>query len=44
VCRDDELRAQMGRAARRRAEEELAYDRLVQRLEPIARGEFGQLA
>jgi len=37
---DDELRARMGAAARRRALDEFAYDRLATRLEPVARGEL----
>jgi phosphatidylinositol alpha-1,6-mannosyltransferase len=41
LCRDDALRTSMGAAARRRAVEEFSYERLVERLEPIARGEFG---
>jgi phosphatidyl-myo-inositol dimannoside synthase len=43
---DDELRMRMGTAARRRALDEFAYDRLVTRLEPVARAELsavGQL-
>jgi phosphatidylinositol alpha-1,6-mannosyltransferase len=39
LCSDEELRARMGAAARRRAEEEFSYERLVGRLRPIARGE-----
>jgi phosphatidylinositol alpha-1,6-mannosyltransferase len=41
LCRDDALRATMGAAAHRRAVEEFSYEGLVERLEPIARGEFG---
>jgi len=37
---DDALRARMGEAARRRAVEEFAYDRLAAQLEPVARGEL----
>ncbi len=37
---DDELGARMGAAARRRALDEFAYDRLATRLEPVARGEL----
>jgi phosphatidylinositol alpha-1,6-mannosyltransferase len=37
---DDELRKRMGAAARRRALDEFAYDRLATRLEPVARGEL----
>jgi phosphatidylinositol alpha-1,6-mannosyltransferase len=40
---DDEMRTAMGKAARRRAEQEFAYDRLVERLTPLARGEVGSL-
>jgi phosphatidylinositol alpha-1,6-mannosyltransferase len=40
---DDARRAAMGAAARRRAAEELSYDRLVERLAPIARGELDHL-
>ena len=39
LCSDEELRARMGTAARRRAEDEFSYERLVGRLQPIARGE-----
>jgi phosphatidylinositol alpha-1,6-mannosyltransferase len=41
---DADLRTAMGAAARRRAEREFAYDRLVGRLAPIARGDFASLA
>ena len=37
---DEALRARMGEAARRRAVEEFAYDRLAAQLEPVARGEL----
>ncbi len=37
---DHQLRARMGEAARRRAITEFAYDRLVTRLEPLARGDL----
>jgi phosphatidylinositol alpha-1,6-mannosyltransferase len=40
LVEDDELRARMGAAARRRALDEFAYDRLANRLEPVARGEL----
>lgn len=40
---DDERRAQMGAAARRRALEEFAYDQLAARLLPIARGRLDAL-
>jgi phosphatidylinositol alpha-1,6-mannosyltransferase len=40
---DDALRLRMGEAARRRALGEFAYDRLVTRLEPVARGELSAL-
>jgi phosphatidylinositol alpha-1,6-mannosyltransferase len=39
LCSDKELRARMGAAARRRAEDEFSYEHLVGRLRPIARGE-----
>jgi len=35
---DEALRARMGEAARRRAIDEFAYDRLAARLQPVARG------
>lgn len=41
---DPERRARMGRAARERAVGEYAYDRLVARLAPIARGDFSGAA
>ncbi len=41
---DDELRARMGAAARRRAVEDFAYDDLAERLAPIARGDFSSCA
>jgi phosphatidyl-myo-inositol dimannoside synthase len=37
---DPALRSRMGTAARRRAGEEFAYDHLVERLAPLARGEL----
>jgi phosphatidylinositol alpha-1,6-mannosyltransferase len=40
---DEALRARMGAAARRRAVEEFSYERLVARLAPLARGDFGCL-
>jgi phosphatidylinositol alpha-1,6-mannosyltransferase len=40
LVEDDELRERMGAAARRRALDEFAYDRLVTRLEPVARGQL----
>lgn len=40
---DDELRARMGVAARRRAVEELSYDTLVGRLLPLTRGDLRDL-
>jgi phosphatidylinositol alpha-1,6-mannosyltransferase len=42
-CRDSTLRTQMGEAARRRAVEELSYDRLVAKLAPLARGDLSML-
>jgi phosphatidylinositol alpha-1,6-mannosyltransferase len=39
LCGDEGLRLQMGSAARRRAEHEFSYEHLVNRLQPIARGE-----
>jgi phosphatidylinositol alpha-1,6-mannosyltransferase len=41
---DPELRSAMGAAARARAENELTYDHLVERLAPIARGDFSAAA
>ena len=41
LCADHTLRDRMGRAARARAVEHYAYDRLVERLLPIARGDLG---
>jgi phosphatidylinositol alpha-1,6-mannosyltransferase len=43
LCHDAELRERMGLAARDRAVTEFSYDRLVDRLAPIARGEFESL-
>lgn len=40
---DDELRARFAAGARRRAVEELSYDRLVERILPLARGELESL-
>ncbi len=40
LTEDEKLRAQMGAAARRRACDNFAYDDLVARLAPIARGDF----
>jgi phosphatidylinositol alpha-1,6-mannosyltransferase len=40
LVEDDELRERMGAAARRRALDEFAYDRLVTRLGPVARGQL----
>jgi phosphatidylinositol alpha-1,6-mannosyltransferase len=40
---DDELRTRMGDAARRRAETEFSYDSLVERLAPLATGDFTAL-
>jgi phosphatidylinositol alpha-1,6-mannosyltransferase len=44
LLRDDALRARLGAAGRRRAVEELAYDRLVTRLVPLTRGDLDALA
>jgi phosphatidylinositol alpha-1,6-mannosyltransferase len=41
---DDALRERLGAAARKRAAEELAYDRQVERLLPVTRGELGALS
>ncbi|MFL6241671.1 MAG: glycosyltransferase family 4 protein [Acidimicrobiia bacterium] len=41
---DDALREQLGAAARKRAGEELAYDRQVERLLPVTRGNLGVLS
>jgi phosphatidylinositol alpha-1,6-mannosyltransferase len=41
---DDGLRDRMGREARRRAVEEFSYDRLVEALQPIARGDLTTLS
>jgi phosphatidylinositol alpha-1,6-mannosyltransferase len=40
---DDELRARMGKAARRRAEDDYSYDALVERLRPVAKGTLDSL-
>jgi phosphatidyl-myo-inositol dimannoside synthase len=44
LLRDDALRAGFGAAARRRAVDELSYDRLAARLLRVARGDLGALA
>jgi len=41
---DDALRERLGAAARKRAVEELAYDRQVERLLPVTRGDLGALS
>jgi phosphatidylinositol alpha-1,6-mannosyltransferase len=41
---DDALRARFGAAARRRAVDELSYDRLAARLLPLTRGDLGALS
>jgi phosphatidylinositol alpha-1,6-mannosyltransferase len=41
---DDALRERLGAAARKRAVEELAYDRQVERLLPVTRGDLGVLS
>lgn len=43
LLEDDALRARMGEAARRRAVGELSYDRLVDRLRPVVRGDLSGL-
>jgi phosphatidylinositol alpha-1,6-mannosyltransferase len=43
LCDDDELRMQMGKAARERACGEFSYDVLVERLTPLARGDLSGL-
>jgi phosphatidylinositol alpha-1,6-mannosyltransferase len=40
---DDALRSRMGAAARRRAVDELSYDRLAERLVPVSGGDFSTL-
>jgi phosphatidylinositol alpha-1,6-mannosyltransferase len=40
---DDDLRARMGAAARRRAVEEFRYERIVEQLLPLARGDLSVL-
>jgi phosphatidyl-myo-inositol dimannoside synthase len=40
LLEDGALRRRMGDAARRRAVDQFSYDGLVQRLEPVARGDF----
>lgn len=44
LLRDPDRRAAMGAAARQRAVRNFAYDRLVDRLAPVARGELASLA
>jgi glycosyltransferase involved in cell wall biosynthesis len=44
LLRDDELRARLGAAARRRAVEDLSYDELVTGLLPVTRGDLAALA
>ena len=44
LCDDDELRRQMGKAARERACAEFSYGVLIDRLAPLARGDFSGLA
>jgi phosphatidylinositol alpha-1,6-mannosyltransferase len=44
LLRDDALRTRFGTAARRRAVDELSYDRLVTRLLPLTRGNLGALS
>jgi phosphatidyl-myo-inositol dimannoside synthase len=41
---DDDLRARMGEAARRRAVDEFRYERIVDRLVPLARGDLSVLS
>jgi hypothetical protein len=41
---DDALRERLGAAARKRAVEELTYDRQVGRLLPLTRGDLGVLS
>jgi glycosyltransferase involved in cell wall biosynthesis len=41
---DDALRERLGAAARKRAVEELTYDRQVGRLLPVTRGDLGVLS
>ena len=43
LCADPGRRAAMGAAARRRAVEEFAYDRLVEGLVPVSRGDLSGL-
>jgi phosphatidylinositol alpha-1,6-mannosyltransferase len=43
LLHDEPLRTGMGDAARRRATGEFAYDRLVTRLEPVARGDLSAI-
>jgi phosphatidyl-myo-inositol dimannoside synthase len=43
LLRDDALRARLGAAARKRAVDELTYDRQVTRLLPVTRGDLGAL-
>jgi glycosyltransferase involved in cell wall biosynthesis len=44
LLRNDALRARFGTAARRRAVNELSYDRLVTHLLPLTRGDLGALS
>jgi phosphatidyl-myo-inositol dimannoside synthase len=44
LLRDDAMRSGFGVAARRRAVDELSYDRLAARLLPVASGDLGALA
>ncbi len=44
LLQDDALRRKMGAEARRRATDEWSYDRLAQRLAPVARGHLDALA
>jgi phosphatidyl-myo-inositol dimannoside synthase len=44
LLRDDALRSRFGTAARRRAVDELSYERLATRLLPVTRGDLGALA
>jgi phosphatidylinositol alpha-1,6-mannosyltransferase len=43
LVRDPGLRTRMGAAARRRARDEFAYDRLVERLTPLAAGDLSEI-
>src|SRR5205085_10416083 len=44
LLRDDALRERLGAAARKRAVEELTYDRQLGRLLPLTRGDLGALS